>query len=281
MAAALSLPALTLAMPISAQTMPPVTDGTDQDAPTGGSAAADGAVVGGGGIDADASADTGPEADASDDGETTGVAPDEADPAEGNMSDAGATTGSGESDGSAAESDSSVDMDELTHERVVGDLLSGRDFSDQLEGMDDTARVSIKGLSELDQSGGGALSTAETGNPPLTGGQTTNEIAGSAQPEPTPSGTSAGMTPDAPAAMADGGTTGPGTQTSGVSLGMPDDVDAALEQAGNAMTTLRNSLADHPPVIQALDDAGYTPQDVIALHREDDGLTVIVDDRDS
>ena len=115
----------------------------------------------------------------------------------------------------------------------------------------------------------------------MTGGQTTNEIAGDGAAQTQGSGASAGAVPDAPAGMADGLSTGGGTDTAGMSMGTPGDIDMALEQAGDSLTPMRTALADHPQVTQALENAGHDAQDVVALHRDGDELTVIVDDRDS
>lgn len=226
----------------------------------GGGAAADGAVLGGGGAPMTGTEDAGAE------GSST--------------ADMSTTTGSGQNTGSAAQSGGSADMS-LTYERVVADLQSGRDYGDQLEGMDADTTVTVMGLSELEQVGGGAVSTAEEGTPPMTGGQTTIDTNGSAAMQSdTTSGASAGGAADAPAGIADGMATGGGTQTSAVTESTPGDVDAALEQAQDNLTTLRETLSENQAVTDALEAADHTTDDVIALHRDGQELTVIVDDRD-
>lgn len=199
----------------------------------------------------------------------------------GSTADMTTTTGSGENTGSAAQSGGSADMS-LSYERVVGDLQSGRDFSDQLDGMDADTTVTVTGLTTLDQVAGGSVSTAEDGTPPMTGGQTTNDTTGSAMMQSdTASGSSAGGSVDAPAGMSTGLATGGGTQTATMSEGTAGDIDTALTEGAESLTALRASLADHAPVIEALEAQGYTADDVIALHRDGAELTVIVDDRDS
>ena len=277
-AAALAVPAMTL--PALAQTPPPAGDatGTQPTAPetsTPETAAPETPAMDGAAPGTDAMPDAGQTGTGMDqtDMETTGT--------EGDSPAIDTPMGSGENTGSAAQSGSSADMDQLTYQRVVADLQSGRDFSDQLTGVGEDTTITVTPLSELEQQGGGALSTAETGTPPLTGGQTTNELAGDSAPQTQGSGASAGAAPDAPAGMADGMATGGGTDTAGMSMGTPGDIDMALEQAGDSLTTMRTALADHPQVTQALEDAGHDAQDVVALHRDGDELTVIVDDRDS
>ena len=74
--------------------------------------------------------------------------------------------------------------------------------------------------------------------------------------------------------------TGGGTQTSAVTESTPGDVDAALEQAQDNLTTLPGNLSENQAVTDALEAADHTTDDVIALHRDGQELTVIVDDRD-
>lgn len=252
--AALVAATLALALPGAALAQTTAPDGA------GGGAAADGAVLGGGGAPMTGTEDAGA--------------------AGSSTADMSTTTGSGQNTGSAAQSGGSADMS-LTYERVVADLQSGRDYGDQLEGMDADTTVTVMGLSELEQVGGGAVSTAEEGTPPMTGGQTTIDTNGSAAMQSdTTSGASAGGAADAPAGIADGMATGGGTQTSAVTESTPGDVDAALEQAQDNLTTLRETLSENQAVTDALEAADHTTDDVIALHREGQELTVIVDDRD-
>ena len=70
------------------------------------------------------------------------------------------------------------------------------------------------------------------------------------------------------------GETPPGLTTDGY-----DDLDSALDQS-EGLTDMREALADNDAVTQALEDAGHEAEDVIGLYRDEDGLTVIVDDRD-
>lgn len=275
MVAALAVP--TLAAPAMAQTEAPASD-TSGQTEVGGSAAAAGAVVGGGGSsaasgsqDVDTTDEAAPAPDA---GQTDDDQAAEETPAQGTI------TGSGQNTGSAEDSGGSVDPDQLTYGKIIGDLQSGRDFSDQLQDLDDDTTVTVMGLSQLQQSGTGSLSTTQAGNPPMTGGRTTNETTESVDPGADTSGGTAGAVPDAPAGMSDGAATGGGTQTAGMSVGRTDDIDAALAQADQTLTTLRASLSGHEAVAEALEDDGYAADDVIALHRDDDGLTVVVDDRD-
>ena len=170
----------------------------------------------------------------------------------------------------------------LTYKCVVGDLQSGRGYGEQLDGVDATTTVTITGLTELEQVGGGSVSTAEEGTPPMTGGQSTFNTDGSA---PMQSGgtsvASAGGTVDAPAGIADGKVTGGGTQTTAVTENAPGDIDAALTQGQDSLTKLRDALSGNEAVTEALEAGGYTTDDVMALHRDAGDLLVIVDDCDS
>ena len=53
-----------------------------------------------------------------------------------------------------------------TYKRVVGDLQSVRGYGEQLDDVDATTTVTIMGLTELEQVGGGFVLTAEEGTPP-------------------------------------------------------------------------------------------------------------------
>lgn len=284
--AALAVPFLTLPGQAAAQTEAPPTDATSSDAASpdaaGGGAGADGAVVGGGDTSASETGDAATDAPDTDSTADTGSTTDMGSTTDtGSTADMGTTTGSGESTGSAAQSGGSADMG-LTYERVVGDLQSGRDFTEQLDGMDADTTVTVMGLTELQQAGGGSVDTAEEGTPPMTGGQTTIDAPGSANMQSdSNSGASAGGVPDAPAGMSDGAATGGGTQTAAMSEGSPSGIDMALTQAQDSLTTLREALAEHEAVTEALETEDYTAEDVIALHRENAELTVIVDDRDN
>ena len=241
-AAAMMIPVTTLPGLAAAQTPPPPADAAAPDAP---SPEGHGAASGGG---------------TAHDGTMAG----------------GAAAG-----GSAAQSGSSADTD-LSYERVVADLLSGRDFGDQLEGLDRDTSVTVTGLGTLRQVSGGAVATAEEGTPPMTGGQTTVDATGGAMAQSdSASGASAAGAPDAPAGISDGAATGGGTQSVALSAGDPADIDAALDQGAETLSALRTQLADQEAVTEALASAGHTVDDVIALHRDEAGLTVVVDDRDS
>lgn len=196
-----------------------------------------------------------------------------------------------------------------TYDQLLTDLRSGRDFGQDLEGIDEDTTVTVVTLSEL-------RSQADTGAAGMPGDQPGMGTDGAAA-----------TTMDAPAGdMAAGTTTGAGTDTmatdtttdltadtatgtdtattdmtadtatdttggmtgdaaggaaAGMSAGVGDaDFDAALAQGEGDLSTLRTSLADHPAVTQALEDAGHDADDVIGVYRDGDGLTVIVDDRD-
>ncbi|WP_405401687.1 hypothetical protein [Paracoccus sp. Ld10] len=197
----------------------------------------------------------------------------------GSTADMSTMTGSGENTGSAAQSGGSADT-ALTYERVVIDLQSGRDFTELLDGMNADTSVTVTGLSALEQVGGGAVSTAEDGTPPMTGGQTTNDTTGTAMaPSSDMAGALGGGATDAPDGIATGLSTGGGTQTATISEGTPGDIDTALAQAQDTLSALRMALSGQDAVTEALESADYTADDVIALHRDGADLTIIVDDR--
>lgn len=280
LAAALAVPTLALSVPALAQT---ATDTTGQDA-AGGSPAMDDALT-----DDTLIEGTGTETDT-----------DMTDPlAAPTGLDNGLDTMTEPAEGTAGTDPGSAGMDQLTYERILSDLRTGRDFSDQLDGMTDTDTVTIMGLTELEQTAqdGTAMDGAAPDGTGLDGaaGDDTAGDAMTTTPEPAegttldaaPGDAAAGAEP--PAGMADD--TGadpaadlgaePGADTAMDPMGAPeDDIDAALEQADDSLTAMREQLADHEAVTQALEDEGYTADDVIALHRDDTGLTVVVDDRD-
>lgn len=277
LAAALAVPALALSVPALAQT---TTDLTGQDAADGApamdDAPGDDALMEGTGAETDMTDPLAAPTGLDDGTDMT------AEPGTDLDTDLDTDTGTGE-------------MDQLTYDRVLADLRSGRDFSDQLDGLAETDSVTILGLSELEQmagddAAGGAMTTADEP------ADTTLEMAPETAPETLPGDAAAGEEP--PAGMADDtaadagadvdvdlgadASADPGAETAMDPMGAPEDeIDTALEQAGDSLNAMRESLSDNDAVTQALEDEGYTTDDVIALHRDDTGLTVVVDDRDS
>ena len=281
MAAALSVPFLALPGLATAQNETPSTGaaasgntgggttsgGASGDATSdglGGGAGADGAVVGGG--DAPAAGANSGGSDAPTDARSA--------------TDMTTTTGGGENTGSATQSGGSAAM-ALSYERLIADLQSGRDFSDQLDGMSTDTTVTVMGLTELQQAGGGSASMDGESTPPATDGQTTDNTLGTTTTQAdTVQGASAADAGNAPEGMADSAATG-STGSVTMSEMNPGDIDTALTQAQDSLNTLRESLSDHEAVTEALEAENYTADDVIALHRDGAELTVIVDDRDS
>lgn len=278
LAAALAVPTFALSVPALAQTAPDATgQDTTTDAPAMDDTLTDDAIMDGTGADTDTDAEmTDPLAAPTgmDDGVDGGVDGGLDNGIDGGMDDATGAGAAPGTEGAAGTGLGDMDMDQLTYDRVIGDLRSGRDFSDQLDGMTDTDTVTIMGLSELEQTGGDPAAGAAMTTPGETAGDITAGTAPDLESAPgdAPAGTEAGMADGtAPAA---GGAADP-MDAAG------NDIDAALEQADDSLTTMRENLADHEAVTQALEDEGYTADDVVALHRDDTGLTVVVDDRDN
>lgn len=252
-AAALAVPAL----PALAQTPPPAGDAATTTAPD---TAAPDATTGG-----------------TTDGATTDA------PAAGTPASDAPGLG-GTAPGASDMAPAGLNADQPDYQRLLSDLRTGRDFAKDLDGLDDAASVTVLPLSAL-QGRDGASTPGMAGDVP----------AGAADmaPDMAPDMATGSPAPDAPTAEApaadapamDGAATGmPGSGIAGetppgLTTGGYDDLDSALEQS-EGLTDMRAALADDEAVSQALEDAGHDTDDVIGLYRDEDGLTVIVDDRD-
>lgn len=190
-----------------------------------------------------------------------------------------ALTGSGQNTGSAADSDSSAAVGGMTRDRLAADLQSGTDFGRHLTDLTETTPIAVIPLSAMDQTAGPSIGTIQDGAVPLTGGQNTVNTPPSASGS---AGASAGMGGGSPAGISDGAATG-STATVSVNSGggAPLGLDGALTAARDDLSALHDQLRGQDRVMQALDDAGHAPGDVIGLDRDDQALLVFVDDRDA
>lgn len=196
----------------------------------------------------------------------------------------------GTSPGASGMAPGGMNADEPNYQRLLSDLRTGRDFGEDLDGIDDAASVTILPLSEL-QGRNGAADPGMAGDVPsgaaemapdmATEGTETEDAATDSPSLDAPTADTPAM--DAPAMdgaatdMQDPGIAG--DTPPGLTNGGHDDLDSALDQS-EGLTDMREALADNEAVSQALEDAGHEAEDVIGLYRDGDQLTIIVDDRD-
>ncbi|MGP9803626.1 hypothetical protein [Paracoccus sp. NSM] len=196
----------------------------------------------------------------------------------------------GTSPGSSGMAAGDMNADEPSYQRLLSDLRTGRDFSEDLDGIDDAASVTILPLSEL-QGRDGASSPGMAGDVPSGASDMAPDMAaegagteGAGTDSPSlDAPTADAPTADAPsmggAATDMSGSGIAGDTPPGLTSGGHDDLDSALDQS-EGLSDMREALADNDAVTQALEDADHEAEDVIGLYRDENELTVIVDDRD-
>ncbi|TJZ92031.1 hypothetical protein FA743_09455 [Paracoccus gahaiensis] len=227
------------------------------------------------GTEADAGAEmqSGTEMETEGDADTTGgMAPEGAEGTQPTI------TGSGQNTGSAEDSGGSAEPDALTRTRLAEDLREGQIGQDVVETLDTTTRLQILPLSEVDETGGASMATAEESNPPMTGGRTTNETVEDSGGAPGAASGTAAQASGSPAGISEGLATG-STQTAGTSMGTRGDLDTAMEEAGDSRQALQAAMQQNPRIVEALEAEDRAPEDVIAVYATENGVEIIVDDR--
>ncbi|QDA36692.1 hypothetical protein E4191_21635 (plasmid) [Paracoccus liaowanqingii] len=284
-----ALLATALATPVWAQDAA-ITPTAETEQELGGGAGAAGSVVGGGGeqpaaTDVTQGTDDTADMDGAADMEATGTATDAPVTGADSGSDEPAPegteptiTGSGQNTGSAADSGGSAESASLTRTQLATDLRAGQIGQDVVETLETTTRLQILPLSEVDAAGGASMATAEEGNPPMTGGRTTNETVEGSGGAPGSAAGTAGQSTASPAGISEGLATGT-TQVMGTSMGTRTDLDEAMDEAGDSRQALQAALQQDARIVEMLEAEGHAADQVIAVYRTENGVEIIVDDR--